>query len=161
MIFRQVNQEEISLLFEQGYREWSKNRTFEQYCIDNSKEDAFGTRYVIEKNGEIVSSTIVLKLERINGKKAFGIGSVLTPQNHSNNGYATELLRKCVNLVYDENNIIFLYSEINPTFYEKLNFRILPLQLQRYEKSICMAYCKDEVWYELSNCNIDLIPNYF
>lgn len=161
LIFRKANQEEIHLLFEQGYQEWSKNRTFEQYCIDNSQEDAFGTRYVMEKNGEIVSSTIVLKLDSINGNTVFGIGSVLTPQNHVGNGYATELLRKCINLVCEDTNIIFLYSDINPSFYEKLDFRILPLKLQKYKKSVCMVYCKLEVWNELLNCNIDLIPNYF
>lgn len=161
MIIRQANQEEIRLLFEQGYQEWSKNRTFEQYCIDNSKEDAFGTRYVMEKNGEIVSSMIVLKLDCINGNKVYGIGSVLTPQNHIGNGYATHLLRKCVEWVSEDNNIIFLYSDINPSFYEKLDFRLLPPQLQKYEDSPCMVYCNDEVWHELSKCSIDLIPNYF
>jgi len=161
MIFRQADQEEISLLFKQGYQEWSKNRTFEQYCIDNSKEDALGTRYVMEKNGEIVSSTIVIRLEKINEREVYGIGSVLTPQNHRGNSYAAELLRNCLNLVYEDNNIIFLYSDINPSFYEKMNFRILPTPLQKYEKSICMVLCKDEVWYELLNCTVHLIPNYF
>ena len=161
MIFRQANQEEISLLFTQGYQEWSKNRTFEQYCIDNSKEDAIGTRYVIEKNGEIVCSTIVLRLEKINQKEVFGIGSVLTPKNHRGNNYATELLKNCMNLVDGDNKIIFLYSDINPSFYERLDFKALPTPLQRYEKSLCMVHCKEEVWYELLNYNIDLIPYYF
>lgn len=160
MIIRKAMQTEIHSLFEQGYKEWSKNRSFEQYCIDNSKEDGFGTRYVMEKNGEIVSSTIVLELERINGRKAYGIGSVLTPQNHRGNGYAAKLISKCINLVYQNNSIIFLYSDISPTFYEKLNFKRLPLHLQRCNTP-CMAYCNDQVWNELSNSNIELIPEYF
>lgn len=161
MIIRQAKKEEVGLLFEQGYQEWSKNRTFEQYCMDNSKEDAFGTRYVMEKNGEIVSSMIVLKLDSINGNKVYGIGSVLTPPNHVGNGYATNLLRKCIAWLSVDNPIILLYSDINPSFYEKSNFRLLPAQLQKYDKSPCMVYCNDEVWHELSNCSIDLIPNYF
>lgn len=160
LIIRRAKQTEISLLFEQGYKEWSKNRSFEHYCNDNSKEDRFGTRYVIEINSEIVSSTIVLELQRINGRKAYGIGSVLTPQNHRGNGYAAKLISQCINLVYEDNSIIFLYSDISPTFYEKLNFKLLPLQLQRYNTP-CMAYCNDEVWNELLYSKIDLIPHYF
>ena len=51
MIFRQSKQEELDQLFRKGYKVWSRNRTFEQYSTDNSKEDAYGTRYVLEDNG--------------------------------------------------------------------------------------------------------------
>ena len=161
LIIREAKKEEIPLLFEQGYQAWSKNRTFIQYCIDNSKEDTFGTRYVMEKNREIVSSMIVLKFDSFNGNHVYGIGSVLTPKTHVGNGYATRLLRKCVEWVSEDKNIIFLYSDINPSFYEKLNFSLLPTHLQKYEQSPCMVYCNDEVWQKLSNSSIDLIPNYF
>lgn len=161
MLFRHAKQEEIPLLFHQGYQEWSKNRTFEQYCIDNSKEDTVGTRYVLENHGEIVCSTIVIRLETINCRQVLGIGSVLTPQNHRGNNYAAELLRNCINLVYDRSNLIFLYSDIKPSFYERMNFRMLPTSLQRYEKSLCMVFCHDKVWSELLNLTIESIPSYF
>lgn len=161
MIFRQTQLQEINLIFREGYKEWSKNRTFEQYCIDNGKEDAYGTRYVIDVNDEIVSSLILLRLKDINWKRGYGIGSVLTPKIHAGNGYATELLKNCIKQIDQDNSFIFLYSDINPAFYEKLNFRILPPQLQKYEKSICMANCKEDIWNELITDSIDMIPDYF
>lgn len=161
MIFRQAKSEEINSLFREGYEEWSKNRTFEQYCTDNGKEDAYGTRYIMDVNGKIVSSLILLKLRDINGKKAYGIGSVLTPKVYAGNGYATELLKNCIKQIPENDFFIFLYSDINPSFYEKFNFRILPAQLQKYEKSTCMAYCKDNIWNELLNSSAKVIPDYF
>ncbi len=161
MIFRQVRPEERQLLFEEGYKEWPKNRTFEQYCIDNGKEDAYGIRYVLEVDNEIVSSLILLKLKDINGKKAFGIGSVLTPKKYSGKGYATRLLNECIKLAFDNDSIIFLFSDINPEFYERVDFKRLPQHMQKYEKSVCMAYCKNTVWDELINSSINNLPDYF
>lgn len=160
MIFRQALPQEIKFIVSEGYKEWSKNRTFEQYCSDNAKEDVYGTRYVLDVDNEIVSSLILLKLKDIAGKKAYGIGSVLTPKIHAGQGYASELLKNCIQKE-KEASLIFLYSDINPEFYKRLNFKILPSQFQRYEKSACMVYCNDVNWNELLNCSIDSIPNYF
>ncbi|MCB8814650.1 GNAT family N-acetyltransferase [Desulfosporosinus shakirovi] len=160
MIFRQALPQERNFIFSEGYKEWSKNRTFDQYCSDNAKEDVYGTRYVLDVDSEIVSSLIMLKLKDIAGKKAYGIGSVLTPKIHAGQGYATELLKNCLQKE-KEDSFIFLFSDINPEFYKRFNFKILPSKFQRYEKSVCMVYCNDVSWNELLNCSIDSIPNYF
>ena len=60
MVLREAKKEKVSDLFQQGYKVWSKGRTWEKYCADNSKEDAYGTRYVLECEGEIASSLILL-----------------------------------------------------------------------------------------------------
>lgn len=151
----------MGLLFKQGYQEWSKNRSFEQYCIDNSKEDTIGTRYVLDKDGEIVCSAIVIRFKDLNNRAIYGIGSVLTPRNHRGKGYASKFLRECLNLINKKDNIIFLYSDINPSFYQKFNFKVLPASLQKHKKSICMVLCKDDVWNELLKCTFQTIPNYF
>lgn len=161
MIFREAKKEEIQLLFQEGYQEWSKNRTFEQYCLDNSKDDAIGTRYVIEKNGEIVSSLVLLRLKDTNEMEVCGLGSILTSKKHRGNGYSLELMKKCIALINSCNTIIFLYSDIKPLFYEKLGFRILSAKLQKYDKSVCMAYCNDDMWDKLISANVDVVPNYF
>ncbi|AFQ45349.1 GNAT family N-acetyltransferase [Desulfosporosinus meridiei] len=160
MIFRQALPQEINYIFSEGFKEWSKNRTFEQYCRDNAKEDVYGTRYVLDVDNEIVSSLILLKLKDIAGKRAFGIGSVLTPKIHAGQGYASKLLINCIQKEKDD-CFVFLFSDINPEFYERLSFKILPSKFQRYEKSVCMVYCNDANWNELLNCSLDAIPNYF
>lgn len=161
MIFRQSKAEEIDKLFSEGYKVWSKDRSFEKYCDDNSKEDAYGTRFVLEDNGEIVSSLIWLDIKGMYSKKVCGIGSVLTPANYKNKGYATELLKNCLQQINTDNAIVFLYSEVNPAFYERFQFRVLPANLQKDAESICMALCDDDIWNELINGSIESIPDHF
>jgi len=161
MIFRVAKKEEFNLLLSMGYKEWSKNRTFEKYSLDNSKEDAIGIRYVIVDNNQIVCSAILVKHPNLNEHELYGIGSVVTPEEFRGRGYATELLKRCISLVDKTNAVILLYSDISPHFYEKMGFRILPDQLQKSEKSPCMAYCSYKLWVELINTSKACIPDYF
>lgn len=159
--FRPAKLQEREILFREGYREWSKNRTFEEYCNDNAKEDEYGIRYIMATDDEILSSVILLELKSIMGKKVYGIGSVLTPQNHAGKGYATALLRKCLQQIKNNDPLIFLYSDINPAFYQRLGFRILPLEFQKVKKSTCMVRCCDKNWEALLKSSVALIPDYF
>lgn len=161
MLFRQALKEETMSLFEEGYKEWQKGRTFEQYCADNGKEDAYGTRYVVEDGGVAVSSLILLRLKEMKNKKAYGIGSVLTPKIYAGKGYASFLLKNCIKLIEDEDCLLFLFSDIDPKFYEKFKFRALPASLQKYKKSVFMVYCSDESFEALSTCAIESLPDYF
>lgn len=161
MIFRQSKAEEIDQLFSEGYKVWSKNRSFEKYCDDNSKEDAYGTRFVLEDNGEIVSSLIWLDMKGMYSKKVYGIGSVLTPAIYGHKGYATELLKNCLQQINTGEAIVFLYSEVNPAFYERFYFKVLTAHLQKDADSICMVLCDDDIWKELINGTIESIPDHF
>ena len=161
MLIRQAKLFEREELFREAYKEWSKNRTFEQYKADNSKEDEYGIRYVAEEKGQIVSSMIMLNFKGLFGCKVYGFGSVLTPTEYAGNGYATKLLRYCIENVNTEDSLILLYSEINPAFYERLGFKSLPAHLQKDKKAVCMVLCGDRIWQKLKNTSIDRIPDYF
>ena len=156
MIFRQARADEIEGLFTEGY----KVRTFEQYCLDNSREDAHGTRYVLEKDGEVVSSLMLLRLHDFQGRKVYGIGSVLTPKRHGGKGYATILLRKSINTVSGD-ALIFLHSDISPEFYSRFGFRALPARYQKKESSVCMLRCGADIWDELTAASGVHVPSYF
>lgn len=161
MLIRKVKTEERSLLFQEGFKIWNKGRTFEKYCVDNSKEDSFGTRYGIEVGGNIVSSLILLRLGHIDQDTVYGIGSVLTFGGHLGNGYAKELIRDCMTKAQEEDKYIFLYSEINPSFYERFEFRQLPDYLQKNDKAVCMVSCNEVLWKRLLDKDISIIPDYF
>jgi N-acetylglutamate synthase-like GNAT family acetyltransferase len=162
MIIREATKQEREFLFRKAYQVWHKSRTLEEYIKDNSKEDAFGTRFVIDQDGQLVSSLIVLKLEPIMGKKVYGIGSVLTPKPHTGKGYATILLENRISKIEkDEDAFIFLYSDIDPDFYRRLGFRLLPQELQKKVQSPCMVRCGEMCWDKLIRVSIDRIPEYF
>ena len=161
MIFRQSNQEEIDQLLSEGFKVWSKGRTIEQYFTENRKEEDFGTRYIMKDNGVIVSSLILLSLKSINSKNVYGIGSVLTPPAYKHKGYASSLLKNCLQQINIDTSLIFLYSEIGTYFYERYKFRVLPPDLQKDANSICMVLCDDDMWSVLISNGIALIPDHF
>lgn len=161
MIIREARTKEIRPLLEAGYKIWHKGRSFEEYYRDNSREDAYGTRYVLEAEGEIASSLIVLRLGERFGCKAYGFGSVLTEEVHKGKGYAAGLLDFCIKKLRGEDCIIFLYSEIAPAFYERFHFRILPDSLQKKKGCYCMALCKEETWKKILTADSLDIPDYF
>ena len=161
MIFRQAKSTEVRQLFMEGYHVWSKGRTFEQYCADNAKEDEYGTRYVLEKDGQIVSSAIILYLKRLGGHKVYGIGSVLTPKKHQGKGYATALLKNCMAKIRGVDNIVLLHSDVEPGFYERFGFLVLPNRFQQYPGSTYMACCTGKIWEELLQTPESALPKHF
>lgn len=160
MIFREACESEIACILKEGYAVWHKGKTWEQYFADNHKEDAYGTRYVIEDGGRIVSSLILLRLGKLFDRNMLGIGSVITPPEFRHRGYAAELLENSLRPVGDC-DAVFLYSEVPPPFYERFGFRVLPANMQKDPDSICMARCEDPVLEKLLEGGITLIPDHF
>jgi len=162
MLFRAAEQEEILEILMDGYAVWPKGRTFEQYCVDNRKEDAYGTRYILVDGGEaIVSSLIFLRLPAEPAARRFGIGSVVTPPEHRGMRYASILLDHCLRLTDPATDIVILYSDIDPAFYERLGFRALPEALQKKTGSVCMAHCSENLWQDLIVGPTESVPDYF
>ena len=161
MIFREARASEREMLFREGYSVWSRGRTYEQYCAENRREDKHGMRYVIEDNGEIVCSLIMLRLRPFTGKTTCGIGSVVTHGGYGGRGYATTLVENCLATVDGQCALVFLYSDIDPKFYERFGFKTLPGHLQKKKGSVCMARCNDEIWNAILAGSISEIPGYF
>lgn len=160
MIFREARESEIVSILKEGYAVWYKGRTWEQYFADNHKEDAYGTRYVVEDGERIVSSLILLRLGKTFDRQMYGIGSVITPSEFRHKGYAAELLEKTMSLVED-GDVGFLYSEVSPPFYERFGFRLLPANMQKDPGSICMVRCDKSVFQILLSAGIELLPDHF
>lgn len=161
MIFRKARPEERELLFRDGYQVWHKNRTFEEYCADNEKDDAHGTRYVLEDGGKIVSSNVILELKPVCGHRAYGIGSVLTFPGHRHSGYATALLENGLRQIDSKNSYVFLHSEVPPAFYGRFGFRRLPADAQKYSASVLMVLCGGILWEELLASPREGLPGHF
>jgi len=158
--FREANANEIQNILEEGYKEWPKGRTLEKYIEDNKSEDAYGTRFVLSEGSDIMCSLIQLELKPIKNYKVYGFGSILTSARNRNKGFAKKLILLCLGMMNEE-DIVFLYSDIDPHFYEKLGFVKLPRTLQHTEKSICMVKCKVETLAELLRLPLESIPSYF
>jgi predicted acetyltransferase len=138
---------------------WIEDLTESQYLesCHKSKKYQSGTWYVLEKEGELVSSLIVFSLESDN----YGIGSIATSPIHRNQGFASELIREVIQKLETKKNStsIFLYSDIDSNFYRKFDFIVLPKEFQKYTSSKCMIRPSSNILLiESKSINV---PNYF
>jgi predicted acetyltransferase len=90
-----------------------------------------------------------------------GIGSVATPPDLRRNGYASHLIKEFLGMRQsDPVRAVFLFSEVEPEFYEKFGFVVLPAELQKYPKSLCMVR-SDPDYLGAIKSGIVQLPLYF
>lgn len=163
MHLRVAEPSEFTFIFQEGYKEWPKDRTFEQYVKENSKEDQYGTRYVyVDEDYNIVGSLIVLSL-KINHLPIHGIGSVVVSEPCRGKGYGKQMVKECIRLIEEQqrNVIWMLFSEIDPDYYRQFGFKELPKHLQKDSKSVCMVRASDESYLYITSLTKDKLPAYF
>lgn len=136
MTIRTPTVEEMDDVFMMGFDVWGEALSSSDYlngCRNSSKYQK-GHWHVLVVNDEIVSSLITYKNEFGLPKKCYGIGSVATPPACRNKGYASALVSEVVQkLEVAGGRAIYLFSDIDTGFYEKLGFEIVDI------KSGCMV----------------------
>ncbi|MFT8323508.1 MAG: GNAT family N-acetyltransferase [Bacillus sp. (in: firmicutes)] len=167
MLLRKIISNEADTVFQMGYKEWAKGRTYEQYVKDNKKEDEYGVRYVyVDKNNNIIGSMIVLfiKIQYLNQSLLIhGLGSIVIHRSHQGKNHGTNMLNEFFSTFTAEqkDDIFLLYSDINPQYYHRFHFKELPLKLQHKKQSICMVRSNAEMFIKLSQLKKSQIPSYF
>lgn len=141
--FRKATPDELNEVFMMGFELWNEGRAQDDYLeyTRTALKYSKGTWSVLAKGRKLLSSLIVYNF----GENKFGFGSVVTPKNFRKNGYASKMLTAAIDQIEKENpdSVIFLYSDIDPAFYEKLGFFKLPQTIQRYKTTICMVRGKN------------------
>lgn len=154
---REAAENELDQIYMMGFDVWAEGLS-EDYLRECRKSPKYkrGTWFVLLEDDQLVSSLIVYSL----GENQFGIGSIATPENFRNKGYASRIIKDVIQKIENKSPkaILFLYSDINPEFYEKFNFCKLPISTQRYETTICMIRGRNIEKY-LSDKRF--IPEYF
>ncbi len=140
---RKADQSEFDQIFMMGLDAWAEGAETE-YLADcrTSAKYARGNWYVLEnESGALISSLIVYRL----GSNEYGIGSIATPKALRKQGHASRLISDVLQQIEEESPeaIIFLYSDIEPEFYERFNFVRIPPLAQRYKTTTCMVRGKD------------------
>lgn len=153
MKVREAASHEYHTIYEHGYREWAKGRSFQQYIQDNQKEEAYGKRYVlVDRDERVRASLIMLKFKPY----LFGIGSIVVDPAFRGQGAGMHLIKECLKLHPDA--AILLYSEIGAPYYGRFGFRILPETHQPSAQSICMLRAEEGLYKRILN---EPIPPYF
>jgi len=123
-----------------GYDAWNKGRDLDTFLRDYDKSPNFqrGTRYLIESlDGTKWAKLNLLRFQR----NVTGVASVATKPEHRRAGHASLLLHAVLEIVKLEepDTRFLLFSEVRPAIYERIGFRVLPDELQRFLPSLAMA----------------------
>jgi N-acetylglutamate synthase-like GNAT family acetyltransferase len=150
-------------IYMMGYDVWAEGASVEAYLADcrNSPKYKTGSWYkLVSESGDMLASMIVYPMEQIAGRSVCGFGSVATHKAQRRKGYAHTML-ELANSDCQNYDAIFLYSDINPEYYEKLNFVSLPDSLQAYPESVCMVKTQDASLADELLQDPSALPTYF
>lgn len=143
MIIRQPRTEEFDEIYKMGFDVWADGSSLENYLegCRTSPKYRQGEWFVLENNGNLLSSLLVHSF----AENIYGIGSIATNAKLRKNGYTSILIENVLNKLQKQRNskITYLYSDINPKFYERFGFKVLPLELQKYKTTACMVRVVD------------------
>jgi predicted acetyltransferase len=129
---------EFDLIYLMGADAWAEgSKTDYLTTCRTSLKYKNGTWYVLADDIQIFSSLIVYSL----AEGQLGIGSISTPISLRKQGHASQLLSEVIHHIEVgyPGATIFLYSDIEPKFYEKFKFVQLPPIAQRYKTTVCMV----------------------
>jgi GNAT superfamily N-acetyltransferase len=115
---------------------WAGDRDFADYAAEFGAVSAsgFGRRRFrtlgLSLDGELVTSCKRYQRELRCGERTFraaGIGAVFTPEAQRGRGYATAFLGALLDAERaNGTDLVYLFSDIHPAFYERLGFVQLP-----------------------------------
>lgn len=149
---------DLNSIFLMGYDVWGQNLSEVDYLesCHNSKKYESGNWFVLRKNGLLVSSLIAYSLSE---KNAIGIGSIATSPSHRNLGFASQLVEAFI--LTNKDQMFYLWSDIQTSFYEKFGFRKFPEQFQTKSGSALMILCEDQFFQNIMNDKNYFTPEYF
>ena len=115
---------------------WDGGQSFAEYAAEFGAlcASGFGRRRFrtlgLSLDGDVVSSCKRYQRELRCGERTFraaGIGAVFTPEAARGRGYATALLGALLDAERTNGtDLVYLFSDIHPAFYERLGFTRLP-----------------------------------
>lgn len=164
MLFREMMDQEKANVYLMGFKVWSKGKSWDSYIIENQKEEETGKRYVLlDEHNNLVGSLMIFRFDDLQKKlqiPVFGLASIVIEQEKRGLGFGKELVVNSINYLNKNAHhpIILLYSDIDPIFYMKLGFDLLPWHSQHYKQPLCMVYTtgnNNVLWSK------EVVPRYF
>ena len=152
-IIRQANVSEFDVIYALGFDVWGEGLSFPDYlslCRSSQKYQR-GTWYVLTQDEQIVAAAIIYGCGHFGlGVGCYGLGSLATSHLHRRQGYGAALTKAIGKMLLErpETKAIYLHSDIDRQFYQKLGYR-------RIGDSQCLYLAKEQ------QSMPDTIPDYF
>lgn len=152
ILLRKALKQDLDAIYLMGYDVWSEGLSQEEYLLgcQNGSKYKLGDWYVLLSEDKPAASLIVYFEQFGLVENCYGIGSVATNPEMRKKGYASHLIKSVTEELFVRKNTeaVFLHSDIDPRFYEKLGY-------QRISQTNCMYQSKNGNEYEGS------APSYF
>jgi GNAT superfamily N-acetyltransferase len=122
-----------------GHDAWGEGSSVDEFvaAYGRDKNHLRGTRYLLESpEGKPLANLNTIRFAR----GLVGIASLSVNPATRGKGHGSALARAVMELLRSEDSSIrfMLYSEVNPTMYERLGFSRLPDELQFHRPSVAM-----------------------
>jgi GNAT superfamily N-acetyltransferase len=122
-----------------GYDAWGEGLSPQEFVANyaTDKNHLRGTRYLMElPEGDLVANLNTIRFAR----GLVGFASLSVNPAHRGQGYGSTVVRAVMELFRSEDPDIrfMLFSEVNPTMYERLGFRRIPDAFQFHLPSVAM-----------------------
>ena len=138
-MIRSAQKTEMIEIYMMGFDVWSESITEDEYLQScrESKKYSQGSWKVLEKDGALVSSLITYKLK----SDWIGIGSIATPTKLRCRGFSAELITGIIDNLKSLSTVstIFLFSDINPSYYHRFGFCALEDKHQTKKNTVLMG----------------------
>lgn len=128
MEIRAAKTEELDAIYMMGYDAWSDGVSKKDYLDEcrTSKKYKAGKWYVLLDGEELISSLAVYSSGFGIPQRYCGIGSAATKPQKRSCGYACKLLIAVCKILQREGfNGVYLHSDIESSFYERLGFTVV------------------------------------
>ena len=158
-----ANPPDLDTIYLMGYDTWSEGRGVEQYladCRTNPEYQQGCWRQLVTDSHTPVASLIVYDLPDIGRFRASGLGCIATAAEHRRQGHAARLI-DLVLIERREDDIILLFSDIAPAYYEAFGFKALPPACQHYPKSVSMVKLQQSATLDELLQHAGQLPAYF
>ena len=164
MVVRLAKQKDMPTVHRIAHDTWGDGMPVDEYialCLVSPKY-AKGRWFVLEEDGEIKSALICYQGAFSLPDNSLGIGSVQTNPQHRKKGFASTLINQVIHRYSEDNAIdaVFLYSDVDPTIYEKLGFVRLSPSFQKYDTSTAMIRPLQKSLHSLIGPDFNA-PSYF
>lgn len=126
MLIRKAHESELDSIYLMGFDVWGDKLSRSEYLngCQNSPKYRSGTWYVLVVDDTPVSSLIVYSEQFGPGQGCVGIGSVATHPEMRRQGFGYHLVEGVTEQLLSDTDVdaVFLHSDIQHTFYQKLGY---------------------------------------
>lgn len=174
-VMRRATPADLREIYTMGYDTWGEGKSIAAYldeCLASPKYKQ-GRWFVLTASNNdsedrtvalsLLASAIVYEFSGWGSYKVLGIGSLSSPVSLRGKGYGKSMMQQLSDylLAQEHADLVFIYSDIDPEFYARMGYVVVPSEYQTNKGSTCMVLEGTANFRELLTRFPSALPKYF